>query len=320
MKPVRIGILGAAKIAPSAVIEPAASLDGVEVVCVGARSLNRARDFAAAHEIPLAVEGYNAIVTSTDIDLVYNALPISLHAEWTIKAAQAGKHVLVEKSFAMNEAEAKTMIAAGEASGVRVVEAFHHRYHPAFIEFLKLVQSGAIGELEEIDAEFSVAIPGRQGEIRHDASLGGGAMRDLGCYPLTWSLSLVDAPIDRIDVEASLTPTGVDETVDADIHFRSGVRARLKTSMAEDQHLVRRLRISGSKGTIDFENPLAPHDGSELKLNGAIVDHFDANSGTTYFHQLSALSEAIAGGQRLPTEGDTILRQQRALDMICAQF
>lgn len=320
MKPVRIGILGAAKIAPSAVIEPAASLDGVEVVCVGARSFNRARNFASAHDIPLAVEGYDAVVTSPDIDLVYNALPISLHAEWTIKAAQAGKHVLVEKSFAMNATEAEAMIAAGEASGFRVVEAFHHRYHPAYIKFLRLVHSGTIGELEAIDAEFSVAISARQGEIRHDASLGGGAMRDLGCYPLAWSLSLVDAPIDRIDVEASLTPTGVDETVDADIHFRSGVRARLKTSMAEDQHLVRRLRISGSKGTIDFENPLAPHDGSELKLNGAIVDHFDANSGTTYFHQLSALSEAIAGGQHLPTEGDTILRQQRALDMICARF
>ena len=124
MTPLRIGILGAARIAPAAVVQPARAIAGVEVVCVGARSLASAQNFAAAHGIRTANEGYAAVAGSGDVDLVYVALPTSLHAEWTIRAAEAGKHVLCEKSFAMDSAEAAAMVVAGQAAGVRIIKAF----------------------------------------------------------------------------------------------------------------------------------------------------------------------------------------------------
>jgi predicted dehydrogenase len=316
----RIGILGAARIAPAAVVHPAAAIEGVEVVCVGARSLQAAQDFAAAHGIASAHEGYAEVVASREVDLVYVALPTALHAEWTIRAAAAGKHVLCEKPFALDSAQARTMLAAGEAAGVRIIEAFHHRYHPAFATFLDLVQGGAIGTITAIDAEFSAPIPAGPGEFRHSLALGGGAMRDLGCYPLSWSLSLVDAPIGRLEVDAVLTPGGVDETVHAALHFASGVTARLRTSMAAEQAVVYRLRVEGSRGAITFENPLAPHLGSRIMRDGAADLVFGPESGTTYFHQLAAVTQAIASGSPLPTEGAAILRQQAALDVICERI
>lgn len=316
----RIGILGAARIAPPAIVQPARAIDGVDIVCIGARSLADAQDFAAAHGIATAHEGYDAIVTSPDVDLVYVALPTALHAEWTIKAAQAGKHVLCEKSFAMDSAEAAAMLAAGEAASVRIVEAFHHRYHPAFATFLDLIHGGAIGETVTIDAEFSVPIAMTPGEYRYSPALGGGAMRDLGCYPLSWCLSLIDGPIRELAVDAVLTPGGVDETVAATLDFASGVTARIRTTMAEGTGVVRSLRVQGTQGEIVFDNPLSPHNGSRISREGAAGITFDAASGETYFHQLAAVADAIATGAALPTEGDAIVRQQAALDLICARF
>lgn len=320
MTGLRIGLLGAARIAPAAVIEPAQSIAGAEVVCVGARSLAGAQAFAAAHGIASAHEGYAQVVASPEVDLVYVALPTSLHAEWTIRAAEAGKHVLCEKSFAMDSIEAAAMLEAGEMAGVRIIEAFHYRYHPAFHVFLDIVQGGAIGTITLIEAEFSAPIAATPDEFRYSPALGGGAMRDLGCYALNWCLNVEDTPIAALAVDAVLTPTGVDERVHASIDFASGVRAQVRTSMAEGQQIVRHLRVEGSRGTVTFENPLAPHTGSRIIRQGAGDLTYDATSGTTYFHQLAAIGDAITSRAPLPTEGAAILRQQSALDRICARF
>lgn len=316
----RIGILGAARIAPAAVVLPAQALAGTEVVCVGARVLADAQGFAAAHGIPAAHEGYGAVIEAADVDLVYVALPTSAHAEWTIRAAEAGKHVLCEKSFAMDSTEAAAMLAAGAAAGVRIIEAFHHRYHPAFAAFLDIVRGGEIGTVAAIDAEFSAPIADRPGEFRYSPALGGGAMRDLGCYPLNWCLSLDDTAVAHITVDAVLTASGVDESVEAAIGFASGVSAQVRCSMAPAGEAVRRLRVDGSKGAVTFENPVAPHIGSRIIRSGAPDLVFGAASQTTYFHQLGAIVTAISQGGALPTEGAAIIRQQAALDRICAQF
>lgn len=318
MTALRIGLLGAARITPAAVIDPARTLDQVEVTCIGARSLGSAQEFAKKHAIPEAFEGYDAVVTSGDVDLVYVALPIAAHCEWAIAAANAGKHVLVEKSFAMDAVEAEAMIEAGKVNGVRVVEAYHYRFHPAFSELLRLIHEGSIGAITTIEGEFSAPIPCREGEIRHDPALGGGALRDLGCYPLHWILSLVPDPIVCIDAQASFTSARVDETLTADLSFANGITARLRTSMAPEKERRRHLVIQGSNGSIEFENPLAPHDGSRIRVNGREVATYDTSSKITYFHQLDTVNKAIATGQSLPTELDSILRQQRAIDAIFA--
>ena len=140
----RIGTLGAAAITPSALIEPAARRDDVEVRCVAARDRARAQAFAETHGIPTVHDGYADVVEDPEIDAVYNPLQISGHKEWTIRALEAGKHVLCEKPFAMNEAEAREMADAARRSGRVCVEAFHYYYHPVGRRMREIVQSGAL--------------------------------------------------------------------------------------------------------------------------------------------------------------------------------
>jgi len=145
--PIRIGLLGAARITPGAIIDPARDLPDVEVTAIAARDPGRARDFAEQHNIPNVYESYAALIQAPNIDLIYNALPINHHADWSIRCAQAGKSVLCEKPFAMKLREAEAMIDAARSHSVRIIEAFHYRYHPAFVQCLDWVQAGHIGKI-----------------------------------------------------------------------------------------------------------------------------------------------------------------------------
>ncbi len=180
----RIGLLGASKIAPEAIIKPALAVPRVQVTAVAARNPARAKAYAADHDISTWHDSYTALVTADDIDLVYCALPVSHHAVWTIKALEAGKHVLCEKPFAMNLAEATQMLDAARANQRRVIEAFHYSHHPAFRTCLDWLRAGLIGNVTGLQARFSAPIVVDGVEIRSVAALGGGAMMDLGCYPL----------------------------------------------------------------------------------------------------------------------------------------
>ncbi|MBT8088956.1 MAG: Gfo/Idh/MocA family oxidoreductase, partial [Gammaproteobacteria bacterium] len=129
---IRFGILGAARIAPVAVIRPAALLPAVKVTAVAASSPGKARAFADQHDVPGIAENYSALIDSADVDAVYNALPPNLHEQWTVAALKSGKHVLCEKPFAMNAAQARRMVDTADASKRILVEAFHYRFHPYF--------------------------------------------------------------------------------------------------------------------------------------------------------------------------------------------
>ena len=177
--PLRVGILGAAKIAPAALIEPARSMPEVQVAAVAARDLSRAQAYATTNGIPAAYDSYDALLARPDIDAIYNALPPSRHADLTIAALRAGKHVLCEKPFAMNAAEARAMVDAGTQSGRVLMEAFHYRYHPLFGALLDTVRSGQLGRLESIAATFVVPIPARDGELRFDAGANEASASDL---------------------------------------------------------------------------------------------------------------------------------------------
>ena len=257
---IRIGILGAARIAPKAVIHPASVRGDVTVRAVAARDMQRAKAFAEKYSERRttieAFDSYQAVIDHPDIDLIYNPLPINLHAEWTIKALEAGKHVLCEKPFAMNIVEAKAMLAAAEQSGKRLIEAFHYRFHPAFQRLLDQVRAGEIGEIKSIDAVFNVWVGEDTGtEIRYLPETGGGAFMDLGCYPLSWALMLMDAEPETIDAEARLTDRGVDESLTATLKFAGGAVAKLQSSFAKGQPFKAALEIEGTKGSIKFDNP-----------------------------------------------------------------
>ncbi len=316
MQAIRVGILGAARITPKAVLAPAQVLPSVEIVACAARDRARAEAFASKHAIETVYDDYAALVTSPGVGLIYNPLPINHHAEWTIKALEAGKHVLCEKPFAMNLGEAKAMLDAAKTSGKRLIEAFHHRYHPAFETCLNWVRSGKIGDVRKIDAVFKVHIKDNGQEIRHRVETGGGSMMDLGCYPLHWALAVIGSEPEKIEAKADLTPTGVDERMQAELTFSGGASARLESSMAAGEAFQAGMTITGTKGEIAFNNPLAPQLGASLSCSDGSIAEISPI--TTYTWQMAAILRALGTGETLPTEGDIILRQQDALDGIYA--
>lgn len=317
---IKIGCLGTARIAEKALITPATFLPGVIIAGIASRTADTAEAFAAQHAIERAYSSYEAMIADPDIDLVYNPLPINLHAEWTIRALDAGKHVLCEKPFAMNWVEAEEMLAAAQRSGRRLIEAFHYRYHPGFIRLLELVRGGLIGEVRRVTARFTVPIANRHGtEIRHLPETGGGAFMDLGCYPLHWARSVIGREPVSFHSRADLTPLGVDETMIADLRFEGGSAASLYASMAEHQTFEARLYVEGTAGHFDFENPLAPQLGSRLTVTReGQVEAIPVSREVTYNVQLRTVIDAITEGLPLPTEGADTLAQQTALDEIYA--
>ena len=314
---IRIGTLGAAKITPGALLKPAAVIPAASIVAVAASSRARAESFAAEHAIEQVYDSYTALVEAPDLDLIYNPLPIDRHADLSIGALQAGKHVLCEKPFAMNAAEAAAVLAAADRHGKRVIEAFHYRYHPAFAACMAALRAGKIGRVRRVDAGFSVGIPFDPKEIRHRPENGGGAMMDLGCYPLHWTLMLLDESPSAIEADATLTRAGVDESMRCRLQFPGDVEAHLHCSMQEGQPFSATLRVEGSAGTINFANPLHPHNGGQLLVSSSEGEERIAVSPiSTYTWQLAAVVEALRSDTPLPTEGGLIQRQQEALDAV----
>jgi predicted dehydrogenase len=314
----RIGCLGAARITPPAIVHPSKVRPGAVLQAVAARSPARAEAYAREHGFSRVAPDYEALVTAPDIDLVYNALPVNLHARWSIRALEAGKHVLCEKPFAMNVTEARAVLAAAKASGRRVVEAFHYRHHPGFRKLLAWIDSGAIGAVTAIDARFNIGIDDRNGEeIRHRPDTGGGAFMDLGCYPLSWTLNILRASPVSVEAKSVLTGRGVDASTSARLSFAGGATATLSASMAIGEPFAAHLHVRGTNGEIHFVNPLAPHFGASLKLkSGDRVEEPRLSRLSTYAWQLDMVLDALQTGETLPTEGDAIIRQQEALDAI----
>ena len=182
----KIGIIGAARVAVYAMLAPAVANPNTEVVGIAARDPARAKEFASTHGIAKAYATYDALIGDPGIDLVYVATPPMLHKAVAIKALRAGKHVLVEKPFAADAREAAEIIAAVK-HGKRVFEAFHYRHHALWNRIVELVRGGELGSIKHIEAAFHVPIPKSPEEFRWSASLGGGALMDLGCYPLQWT-------------------------------------------------------------------------------------------------------------------------------------
>lgn len=311
----RIGCLGAATITPAAIVHPSRCCSGVTLQAVAARDPARAEDFARAHGFQRFEASYAELIAAPDIDLIYNALPIDAHAPWSLKALAAGKHVLCEKPFAMNAGEAAAVLDAAARAGRRVIEALHPLYHPGFAQLLAWVD--AIAPIHAIEAKFHLPIPDRNGaEIRHLPERGGGAFMDLGCYPLAWTLALMDAEPDAITAEAQKTARGVDESISAVLHFGEA-KASLSASMAPNIPVEASLEVVGLNGRITYVNPVAPHLGAHLRLNQADqVQIVHPSRVTTYTYQLGAVVTALRNGSSLPAEGSKTLRQQRVLDAI----
>jgi predicted dehydrogenase len=316
---IRIGILGAARIAPRGIVTPANELLGAEVVAVAARDADRARIFASQHSIPMSFGSYAELVARDDIDLVYCALPPSAHAEWCSAALASGKHVLVEKPFASNAQDATQMVAAARAAGKHLLEGFHYRFHPLFERALAALRGGAIGRIRHVEAAFNADLPDTPGELRYIESLGGGALMDLGCYCMHWIRTVAGEEPTVVSASARCGSPGVDLDVEAELAFTSGPTASLKCSMQpDDGKLFRRLRVHGDKGLLELDNPVTPHAGATLSIEGETADLPQIVSGgeTTFHFQLRHVLEVIEGRARPLTGGDDAIGNMRAIDAV----
>jgi predicted dehydrogenase len=250
----RIGILGCAHIAHPFARDVAASRM-VKVTAVASRQADKAAAFAAQHGIATHHASYQALLGDTSIDAVYIPLPNSLHAEWAIKAAQAGKHVLCEKPLALGRAQAQTMFNAAQQHGVMLLEAFPYYFQPQTGDMLALLQGGAIGDVQSVHASFGFMLkaptPGQPLDIRLNPDLGGGALLDVGCYALSLiRLAMGVAPA-QVQAHATFAASGVDISMTATLLFADGRRAQLSCAMNAANH--RHASIVGTRGTLQTE-------------------------------------------------------------------
>lgn len=310
----RFGTLGAAKITPDALILPCEEATDAEVVVVAARNRDRAEAFAEKHRIPNVLTHYQDVIDRPDINVIYNPLPISHHHEWTIKALRAGKHVLCEKSFANNAAEARDMAAVADETGLVLMDAFHYRYHPIFLRAKEIYDSGILGQVSHIDACFHISGP--QGDdIRLQYETAGGVTMDIGCYPISWVRHITGEEPDKIEAEAVEGPPQVDLMLKAQLTLPSGVVATTSGDMRQGTKFRAELIVTGSKGTMTCVNPLVPQRGNRIEL--VIGDNVSTETFTlrpSYSFQMDAFVNAVTKGAPFYTTPEDAIRQMETID------
>jgi predicted dehydrogenase len=312
-KPIRFGILGAARIAPDALIKAAQNVPEAEVVAVAARDSKRAREFAATNNIPRVIATYDDLVNDPELDAIYNPLPNSLHCEWTIAALRLGKHVLCEKPLASNAVEAERMSKAADETGKILGEAFHYRYHPLADRVRALINGGTLGRLVHVEGHFSVPIP--ETNIRFDWSLAGGATMDLGCYPLHMIRYFSGLTPRVVSAKAETGPKNIDIAMDVDLELAGGVTAKMSCAMKKDSPLRASFMARGELGELRVTNPIAPHRGHQLIVKTGAGEKTEMVPGdTTFTHQLRAFIKAVRGEAKFPTNGAEGIINMRVID------
>jgi predicted dehydrogenase len=248
----RFGVLSTADIGLRKVLPAMLRADRVEVVAIASRDRARAAAAAAELELDRAHGSYEDLLADPDVDAVYNPLPNHLHAEWTIAAARAGKHVLCEKPLATTAADAERMIDACEQAGVVLMEAFMYRLHPSWVAVRELVASGRIGALRAVQSWFSY-FNDDASNIRNRLDAGGGALFDIGCYCVNLSRMLFGTEPTRVQGSVTRDPTmGIDVLTSAILDFPDGVASFTSTTRAEPDQ---RVHVYGTEGRIAIEIP-----------------------------------------------------------------
>ncbi|MDJ0790787.1 MAG: Gfo/Idh/MocA family oxidoreductase [Acidimicrobiia bacterium] len=253
MDSVRFGVLSTAKIGMEKVTPAIQAASNAEVVAIASRSHDDAVDAAASLGVPQAFGGYEEMLASPDIDAVYIPLPNDLHAEWTLRAADAGKHVLCEKPLAMTPEQAQEMVDGCAQAGVKLQEAFMYRHHPTWVEAIRLVRSGAVGTVQGVQSFFSY-YNDDPGNIRNRVENGGGATMDIGCYNINLSRLVFDA--EPVDVEAVVKRDpvmGIDVLTSAVMSFPRGGQSSFTCSIRSEEY--QRVHIVGTGGRIEIEIP-----------------------------------------------------------------
>jgi predicted dehydrogenase len=312
----RIGVLGAARITPLALLRPARSVSQLEVLAVAARDEARARRFASRHGISRVHASYAELLADPEIDAVYNPLPNALHCEWTIRALEAGKHVLCEKPLASNADEARRMALAAEKAGRVLVEAFHWRYHPLAERMKNVVASGALGRVRHVEASLCIPLP-IPGDIRYRFDLAGGATMDAGCYAVSIVRHLAGAEPEVVSATARLASPEVDRYMRAELRFPDGRSGRITCSLFSTSLLRVEALAVGDAGQMRVLNPIAPQFFHRLRVRTPAGWSVEGVAGeASYTHQLRAFARAVQQGERVPTDAAHGVANMTVIDAI----
>jgi len=309
-------VLGAARIAPMALVRPARHVPEAVIAAVAARDPGRAKKFAAKHGIARVHPSYDALLADPEIDAVYNPLPNSLHCEWTIRALEAGKHVLCEKPIASNAAEAERMAEVARRTGRVLVEAFHWRYHPLAARLRAIIDSGELGAIRHVEAHLCIPLL-LPGDIRYRLDLAGGATMDTGCYTISIIRFLAGAEPDVVRASARLSSPGVDRAMTADFRFPTGCTGRITCSLLSPVLLRVSARVRGDRGEMAVFNPIGPQILNWITVRTAAGKRRERIAGdATYTYQLRAFVAAVRRGEPVPTGPDNAIANMRVIDAV----
>jgi len=252
---IRWGILSTANIGRAAVIPAIKESTRGEVVAVASRENRRAEEFAAENGIPEAFGSYEELLEDEHVDAIYIPLPNNMHREWTIRAAEAGKHVLCEKPLALTATECDEMADAAESAGVVCMEAFMYRFHPRIDAVTKLIASGAIGELRSMYSAFTFKLTTTD-NIRLDPELGGGSLMDVGCYCVNVFRTIAASEPLEVQAQALWTDRGVDEQMAGLLRFEGGRTAQFDCALTMERREA--LHVAGTDGHLEVPRVFIP--------------------------------------------------------------
>ncbi|MGW8370482.1 MAG: Gfo/Idh/MocA family protein [Gammaproteobacteria bacterium] len=320
MSNVRWGILSTARIGVEKVIPAIQNCANCEVVAIASRSGERARQAAERLQIPKAYDSYEALLADSDVDAIYNPLPNHLHVPWSVRALEAGKHVLCEKPIGLSSAEAGQLVAAGARHpGLKLMEAFMYRHHPQWQRARQLVREGAIGQLRTIQSAFSYynADPD---DVRNNAEIGGGGLMDIGCYPISLSRFVFETEPVRVSGILERDPDfHVDRLASAMLDFGNGT-STFTCSMQLSPY--QRVNIFGTKGRVEIEIPFnAPPDRPcRLWLQHAdrTVEEIEFAVCDQYTIQAELFARAIIDDTPVPTPIEDAVANMKVIEAIVA--
>ena len=320
MKKIRWGVLGAAKIATVKVIPAMQRGTLSEIKAIASRDARRAEQVAADLNIEKHYASYEALLADKEIDAIYNPLPNHLHVPWSIKAAEAGKHVLCEKPIALSVAETKALIEARDRTGVKMGEAFMVRLHPQWKRTLELVRSGEIGHLRAMDCVFSYTNRDPD-NIRNRLDAGGGTIMDIGCYPIHISRWIFGAEPNRVNAVIERDPDfGTDRLVSALLDYprESGMGRQATFTCSTQMTPFQRMQFFGTKGRIEIEIPVNAPPGKETRIfvenPGLKTETFEICD--QYTLQGDAFSRAILGEGDVPVPLEDALRNMAVIEAL----
>jgi predicted dehydrogenase len=309
---VRWGVLGAARIALRRVIPGMQHGQFSEIAAIASRDLAKAQSAAAEQGIPRAYGSYEELLLDPEIDAVYNPLPNHLHVPWSIKAAEAGKHVLCEKPIALTAAECLLLLHARDRTRVKIGEAFMVRNHPQWLRAEELVRTGAIGHLRVVNTVFSY-FSRDPNNVRHVQEWGGGGLYDIGCYPVFTSRFLFAEEPTRVAAVLEYDPDfKVDRLASAILEFPSGHSVfTCSTQLVYYQ----RSQIFGTTGQVEIEIPFNPPNDRPtiIRLDGS---PFELTACDQYTIQGDLFSRAILDNTEVPVPLESSLRNMNVLDAL----